>query len=1356
MFNAGNLFATTVALVGGQGHAGGYSDGDTYHQALFRSPSGMTMDGYGDLWVADRGNNAIRFISSPLASQGGGSETLTFAAFPTNLIVQPIGVVFDSFGDLYILDYGNGKNGNVTEYDTEYGYCMFTNAINLTNAAGMTIDANNYIYVTVNTNQILRFTAPGVSNLVTTITNSGTSLQGLIVKRVGNSAGMIAVCDSGRNGIYLVNPTSGVWTTNAGFHGTGDFPNGTDASAPQFAQFNQPMDVAETGDGSLIVTDYGNNRVKVVKASDGGVTNLYGVVTSDWYPSPYPGFSSYLTPASGAPEVVKVPDTMGGVAARQPDGIVYSSDGTVYVTEEYYNVIRDVTATGLPLPPPLPPAAPATPTGLTATTNVNSVTLNWNGSTGATNYTVSESQAINGNYTPIFNTSTTAFTYTNVSPGATYYFVVSASNTGGTSTNSAPVSATIPIPPPGPPVIGWFDYEGNYQSGFFTVLHPVTGTPFIAHNDLMLAINPNVAVESGLNTYYLDGAPPLTNNPSSTNGFQPPQYSDGLAFAQPLSVSALPDLLVAAVNENGVGEYSSVATAEFLFEVANPTITGNNAAQFQVSDITTNVSYWYTIDGSIPTNDPNSTSIGPIVSTNGQPITLSLNGSTNIFFQIRAFRNNYFPSGTAPQNFSPSTFIPNSLTWGFAYGECSSRFVGAAGQTFYAPVTLTMLPGVTLYSLQFNMTVSSTGAGVTNPAPAAGPFNFQSMLMEPGVDTNAVIPVLQPIPPWVYAAEETAQLPPQDYVTNGTGQVFVDLLQSNGNELAVGWAERYGFTNLYNTKVQTLIAESLAHDDLFPTPQEPNGVIVGGYSFQISPGATNGQQYQIQLNGASGTSDGIGAVGNSVTIVTQDSTNGTSLGSGSLNAIKNVTVGSLPYLVGDVYPFRWFNAGDFGTSNLQANGSADMEQVFQSAVYGLNTPPPGSDMLDAMDSSGGLGALDSDPTSAFYNYWTNAGTLTTAQEETLLGGNITNINQMAFGDGQLDVADVFVTFLRSQFTNQLIWFQREWTNGTLVATASYAPGIIPGVVQKQLGGGKVLSADGSPTMPLSVTNTPIVNFSSTDFLANAGETLSIPVNVTIFGQYPLRMLMLNFSVVPLDGSPVLTTPIQFSASTALNALAANATFTESSGAENYAGAWMPTNITLINGSIDYSRLAGITGQVNLGTLTVVIPTNATSMSSYALHFDHASASPNGIGSFPKNTLTGLITLSSRNTSYYNDGIPDSWRLRYFGTIYNYLSVSNADADGTGMENWQKYQAGLDPLNPQSKLTTGTDQSMAQSPQDSVVDWPTVNGKTYVIQRSVTLFPANWIPVSTNIGNGTYMEIHDSPPGPNRFYRVETP
>ena len=64
----------------------------------------------------------------------------------------------------------------------------------------------------------------------------------------------------------------------------------------------------------------------------------------------------------------------------------------------------------------------------------------------------------------------------------------------------------------------------------------------------------------------------------------------------------------------------------------------------------------------------------------------------------------------------------------------------------------------------------------------------------------------------------------------------------------------------------------------------------------------------------------------------------------------------------------------------------------------------------------------------------------------LFDGNDTNINQIAFGDGILDVCDVYVTFRRSLDTNSLVWFQRFWTNGVRVATANNAPAIEPHIV----------------------------------------------------------------------------------------------------------------------------------------------------------------------------------------------------------------------------------------------------------------------------------------------------------------------
>jgi hypothetical protein len=1320
-----NLFATTVNWISGgpnpsetglTAQGAGYVDGDITTEAEYNTPRGVAVDVTGNYVIlADQGNNAVRVL------EFDDNQTFTLGAYVginlvTNFCNNPVGVAVDSSENIFVLNHGNGKNGTVFEIVNATGI-LITNAVNLTNANGIALDPSDNIYVTVNSNALLKITSPGVSNVVATVSQPGASLQGLVVKRSGPTAGLVAVCDAARDGIYLINPNNGVVTTNAGFHGQGDFASAGDAAPSNAVAFFQPTCVTEAGDGTLIVTDYGNHRVKVVLAN-GSVTNLYGVVSNDWT-SPYPGFQDGTVEV---PDSKLQPNGSANVQARMPYGVAFAPDGTIYVTEDYYHIIRHVTAN---FPPP-PPPAPAPPTGLTVATNSSGILLTWSASLNATNYNVERATSSGGPYTTIGTTTTTSFTDVNVVPGTTYYYVVTASNTGGVSGNSTEVNITIPVPPPPPPTIGWYDFEGNTQTGFFSVLHPVSpGNPYIANNPLLIAINPTV---TGVSTLYIT-IPPYTNNtPVSTvtnNGSTAPIYQNNQLYGSP-NVNPLPSLTLSnglvtieAVNVNGVGEPSSVASASFLFQAGTPTIAGNNAAQFTITDITTNIVFYYTLDGTDPTNAPASQQV---ISTNGTA-TLSLNGGTNIFFQARAFgygaESGYAMSGIAQQNFVPGTFVPNTISFGFVSGEASSEFVASPGQTFFAPVTLTTLPGQIMYSLQFYMTVTNAGP---NPGPAITPsaFAFTTYLEQPN-PTNPT--VFEPIYTEGYDPYTAGLIPFQ----------FVDAAE---NLIGVGWVERIGETNLYNTLQQDLIKYSQAHDDLFPNPQQPNGVIVGGYSFTVPSTATLGQTYQIQIGRPSATSDGVGAPGSDIFIFTP--TNG-STGAGSLNAIKYVTVGSASYIAGDCYPFRWFNAGDFGDSNLD---NADVEQVFEAACYGLNSPAfqaPGSDFFDSMDSAGGSYTIgngylipngpDPVPPSAWFD------------------GNDTTINLMPFGNGVLDISDVYVTFRRS-LDPSLTWYRRFHTNDVAGAYQGLAAIAVPNVFNpalvKQLSGGKTLQPALTPaTTPVSITNTPSVNFATTDFVAAAGQTLYIPVTASVFGKYPLRVAMLNISIVPLDGSPLLTAPVLFTPNSTNTALG-TPYIVSSKGNGNYAAAWLN------------STIMGISNNATIGILTVTIPTNATSLSSYAIHFDHASGSPNGLASFSKHTLTGLITLSSRTNSYYNDGIPDSWRLRYFGTIHNLLSVSNADADGTPFNNWQKYRAGLDPTDPTSQLAASLDQPMAQSQQDSVIDWPSMSGKTYIIQRSPTLFPAVWTGVATNTGTGGYMEIHDSPTNKFRYYRVSVP
>ena len=397
-----------------------------------------------------------------------------------------------------------------------------------------------------------------------------------------------------------------------------------------------------------------------------------------------------------------------------PFGVTLGPDGTIYTTEDYYHIIRKVTGANIQGPPPSPPVG--APTIVNITTNFGQVVLSWTAVNAATNYNVKRSTS-SGSEITIASTPTTSYTDTNVVSGVTYYYVVSAVNTGGEGPNSAEVSVTVPIPLPPSPTIGWFDYEGTNPA--VTVFYPVSGTPHIANNDLTLAITNT----TGFASYYTDNG----TAPGSTNGGTPPTYQNGTsAYVQPLSVNSAADLTIKAVNVNAGGS-SAIVSAEFIFQTATPNINGNNAAQFAIGDITSGAQFLYTTDGSDPRTNVNATLIGPISGTNSS-IALSVSFPANansMLFQIVGFKANYETSSVASEVFSISNFMANTMSFGFASGEASSDFVGTPGQTFYAPVTLTTLPSTKIYSLQFNVTVTNAGP---NPGPVIGgppaPFWF--------------------------------------------------------------------------------------------------------------------------------------------------------------------------------------------------------------------------------------------------------------------------------------------------------------------------------------------------------------------------------------------------------------------------------------------------------------------------------------------------------------------------------------------------------------------------------------------------------------------------------------------------------
>jgi fibronectin type 3 domain-containing protein len=112
-------------------------------------------------------------------------------------------------------------------------------------------------------------------------------------------------------------------------------------------------------------------------------------------------------------------------------------------------VFLDDAAVSLTPPPPPPPA----PTGLSATGGTGQISLAWNASAGATSYTVKRSTTSGSGYQTIGTTAGTTYVDTSVTPNITYYYVVAAVNSGGSSANSGQAFAManpgVPAAPTG-------------------------------------------------------------------------------------------------------------------------------------------------------------------------------------------------------------------------------------------------------------------------------------------------------------------------------------------------------------------------------------------------------------------------------------------------------------------------------------------------------------------------------------------------------------------------------------------------------------------------------------------------------------------------------------------------------------------------------------------------------------------------------------------------------------------------------------------------------------------------------------------------------------------------------------------
>lgn len=154
------------------------------------------------------------------------------------------------------------------------------------------------------------------------------------------------------------------------------------------------------------------------------------------------------TPAATSYRVGRATSTTGTytTVGNALPGSTFTDNGLTNGTPYYYVVAAtNQNGTGLnsaQLAVTPTAAVPVAPTGVIATGHDSRIVLAWTGSAGATSYGIQRSNANGGPYAALASgVLNTTYTDTALTNGTTYYYVVSATNSGGTGARSLQVSA---------------------------------------------------------------------------------------------------------------------------------------------------------------------------------------------------------------------------------------------------------------------------------------------------------------------------------------------------------------------------------------------------------------------------------------------------------------------------------------------------------------------------------------------------------------------------------------------------------------------------------------------------------------------------------------------------------------------------------------------------------------------------------------------------------------------------------------------------------------------------------------------------------------------------------------------------
>ncbi len=284
----------TISTVAGTGERGFDGDGAPATEARLGEIRGLAVDGSGNLYVADFGNDRVRRVdgaSGVIGTVAGNGEG-RFSGDGGPAIEAGLsrieGVAVDGAGNLYIADWHrirkvDGATGTIQTIagEGERGYSRDGGPAAEARVGlveGVAVDGAANVYIAAH-NRIRRMDA--ATGMIDTIAGGGqvdnflarlgklSRPRGLAVDGFGN----VFTADYGYNRIRQSSLSAGGITTRAGTGEGGDSGDGERATG---ARLGFPAGVAADDSGSIYLADTYNHRIRKVEAGTGTISTVAG------------------------------------------------------------------------------------------------------------------------------------------------------------------------------------------------------------------------------------------------------------------------------------------------------------------------------------------------------------------------------------------------------------------------------------------------------------------------------------------------------------------------------------------------------------------------------------------------------------------------------------------------------------------------------------------------------------------------------------------------------------------------------------------------------------------------------------------------------------------------------------------------------------------------------------------------------------------------------------------------------------------------------------------------------------------------------------------------------------------------